>query len=64
MSHPDQCRCRWCGELIANPRPNQRFCSDQHRHLWHRDQRISPAQLDVRIRAIVREELAVVLSGK
>jgi hypothetical protein len=58
MNQANQSHCRWCGELIAQPRRGQKFCSNQHRYLWHQGQRISPAKLEERVRAIVREELA------
>jgi hypothetical protein len=63
MNTPAEPRCRWCGELISAPRPGRRFCCDRHRYLWHQNQRVSPAKLDERIRAIVREEIKLALSG-
>jgi hypothetical protein len=57
MSQPDISLCRWCSEAISSPRRGQKFCCDRHRYLWHQGKRISPAKLDERIRAIVREEL-------
>jgi len=61
MDSPTEPRCRWCGELIPAPRRGQKFCCDRHRYLWHQNQRISPAQLDQRVRAIVREEIKQLL---
>ncbi len=58
MSETIPSLCRWCGEPIASPRRGQKFCCDRHRYLFHQGQRISPAKLDERIRAIVREELS------
>jgi hypothetical protein len=54
--------CRWCGELITAPKRGQKFCCARHRYLWHQNQRISPARLDERIRAIVREEIKLALA--
>jgi hypothetical protein len=57
MSHQDGYPCKWCGQPIANRKDGQKFCSDEHRYAFHRSQRISPAQFDERVRAIVRQEL-------
>jgi len=57
MTSADQTHCRWCGEPIEAPRRGQRFCCSKHRYLWHQAQRVSPAQFDERVRAIVRQEL-------
>ena len=64
MTHPDPNPCRWCGTPITSPRQGQKFCCDQHRYQWHKAQRISPGQLEERIRAIVREELERRLQGR
>lgn len=61
MSSPDQCHCRWCGALIERPRRGQKFCSDNHRYLWHKKQRITPAQLEGKIREMVDERIRVKL---
>jgi hypothetical protein len=49
--------CKWCGTPITNRRDGQKFCSDEHRYAFHKSQRISPMQLDEKVRAIVRDEL-------
>ena len=57
MNNSTQTTCRWCGSAIPNPQREQRFCSSSHRYRWHTAQRISPANFDERVRAIVRDEL-------
>ena len=72
MNQPDSHSCRWCGEPITAPRQGQKFCRDQHRYLWHKAQRISPAQLDsridaridARIREIVKDEINKALANR
>ena len=53
----DRNACKWCGQLIPNRKDGQRFCSDAHRYAFHKSQRITPGQLEERIRGIVRQEL-------
>jgi hypothetical protein len=62
MSDTIPALCRWCNEPITSPRRGQKFCCDRHRYLFHQNQRISPAKLDERIRAIVKEEIPVLRS--
>ena len=57
MPIPTQTTCRWCGNAIANPKREQRFCSSSHRYRWHKAQQIAPASFEQRVRAIVRGEL-------
>jgi hypothetical protein len=57
VSHQNEYPCKWCGTPIPNRKDGQKFCSDEHRYAFHRSQRISPAQFDERVRAIVRQEL-------
>ena len=57
MSQLNKYPCKWCGQPIANRKDGQKFCSDEHRYAFHRSQRISPAQFDERVRAIVRDEI-------
>jgi hypothetical protein len=55
MNETTLARCKWCAEPIEARRLGQKFCCRQHRYLWHRNQRISPGQLDARIREVARE---------
>ena len=57
MTDQGQTRCRWCGIVILRHKKNQKFCCPNHRYLFHRNQLISPAKLEERVREIVREEL-------
>jgi hypothetical protein len=57
MNQPDPIPCRWCEAAIGAPKAGQKFCCANHRYLWHKAQRISPARFDERVRSIVREEL-------
>jgi hypothetical protein len=57
MSEPKAYPCKWCGQPITGRKDGQKFCCDEHRYAWHKTQRISPGQLEERVRAIVREEL-------
>jgi len=43
--------CRWCGGALEGRQ--SRFCSDEHRFAWHKNQRIAPGQLDAKIAAMV-----------
>lgn len=64
MSVTDQDHCRWCGAAISRPKRGQKFCSSNHRYLWHKNQLISPAQLERKISEIVRKEVKNVLDER
>jgi hypothetical protein len=63
MQKPTQTTCRWCGSPITTPNREQRFCCSSHRYRWHQARRISPADLEERVRAIVRDLLKRMTAG-